>query len=113
MDSEYEIIQKLEVKISSKSVRSSPSLLSELLHDQFEEFGKSGKIFKKEDIVSELPKWTHFEIELSNVRFTRLSSKSILIKYLCTSNGTKSNRSSIWVKNSETWQMIFHQGTVC
>ena len=113
MDSEYKIVEELEVKISSKSVRSNPLALLELIHDEFEEFGKSGKIFKKKDIVSELPKWPHTEIHLSDIRFTRLSNEAILIKYLCVSNDKKTNRSSIWVKESESWQIIFHQGTLC
>ena len=113
MSTEFEIIRILELEISGKEVRASSTRLAELLHDDFEEFGKSGKRFNKSSIVEELPVWDYQKIEVSCFECVSLSKESVLTKYQSLSNGVKANRSSIWVKENNSWQMIFHQGTVC
>lgn len=110
MSTDFEIIKNLELEIAGEEARSSSTRLAELIH---EEFGKSGKRFNKSNIVQELPVWDHQEIEVSRFECVRLSNESLLTKYQSLSNGIKANRSSIWVKENNRWQMIFHQGTVC
>lgn len=111
MDIDFKTVEKLEHEISSKEARADASRLSELIHDNFEEFGKSGRRFSKSDIVSELPTWEHQEIEITDLECVRLSAQALLLKYQSVSNGGRANRSSIWVKDKGHWQMIFHQGT--
>lgn len=113
MDADFEIVEKLEYEISSKEIRSDSSRLSTLIHNDFEEFGKSGKRFSKSDIVNEVPTWDYHEIEIKHLECVRLSVKTVLVKYQSFSNGVRANRSSIWVKENSHWQMIFHQGTIC
>lgn len=113
MNTEFEIIKNLELEISGEKTRADPSRLAELIHDDFEEFGKSGKRFNKSSIVADLPVWDHHRIEIRRFDCVRLSENSVLTKYQSLSNGVKTNRSSIWIKESDHWQMIFHQGTIC
>lgn len=113
MDRILEAVKKLELEISSPEVRSSARKISALLHDDFEEFGKSGRRFTKADIVEELPSWDYQKIEIRNMALVRLSAGTVLVKYQTEAGGALSNRSSIWVKGGDSWQMIFHQGTPC
>lgn len=113
MDQDFKIVEALEHGISSKEIRSNPIRLSELLHNEFEEFGKSGRKFSKADIVNEVPSWNHHEIEITDLTFTRLAASVLLLKYQAFANDVRTKRSSIWVKDNGHWQMIFHQGTKC
>ncbi|WP_436881798.1 hypothetical protein [Staphylococcus gallinarum] len=83
----------------------------EILHPDFEEFGQSGKKFKKEDFCNIDLDSNIYEIEDFDV--VDLSIQTKLCKYILldkTSN-SKSVRSSIWVFYEKDWKLFFHQGT--
>ena len=101
------------MRFPARWFRSDPTRLSLLLHDDFEEFGKSGKRFSKSDIVDEVPTWKYNPIEIHGLECLQLSTEAILLKYKSLSNGVSANRCSVWVNGSNGWQMIFHQGTPC
>lgn len=110
---DFEIVGKLESEISSKEARANTDRLAQLLHDDFEEFGKSGEIYTKAALLVELPTWDYQPIAINDMRFTRLAKNALIVKYLSKVNGVEANRSSVWVKESGAWKMIFHQGTRC
>lgn len=83
----------------------------EILHPDFEEFGQSGKKFKKEDFCNIDLDSNIYEIE--DFVVVGLSTQTKLCKYILldkTSN-SKSVRSSIWVFYEKDWKLFFHQGT--
>ena len=83
----------------------------EFLHPDFEEFGQSGKKFKKEDLLNIDLDSKIYEIE--DFVVVDLSNQTRLCKYILldkTSN-SKSNRSSVWVFYEKDWKLFFHQGT--
>ena len=83
----------------------------EILHPDFEEFGQSGKKFKKEDFCNIDLDSNIYEIE--DFVVADLSNQTRLCKYILldkTSN-SKSIRSSIWVFYEKDWKLFFHQGT--
>ncbi|MRG85685.1 nuclear transport factor 2 family protein [Salinibacillus xinjiangensis] len=106
-------IEALEKKLLQPEVRKSTEELTQLLSNDFTEFGSSGRIFTKQDILDRLPAETSVEMELTNLNLKKLASDVVLVTYTVTINHQKhSLRSSIWKKNSEGyWQMYFHQGT--
>ena len=55
MEEEYREIQSLELELASPETRRNLARLSERLANDFEEFGSSGKVFKKQDILDSLP----------------------------------------------------------
>lgn len=83
----------------------------DILHPEFEEFGQSGKVFKKEDFIE--VDLDSNEYEILNFNEVQLSNNSYLCKYILVnkSSGMASNRSSIWVLYKDEWKLIFHQGT--
>lgn len=83
----------------------------EVLHPEYEEFGKSGKRYRKEDFLQNGLDLSIYEIEEFEV--VVLSAESRLCKYVLfnKTDNVRTNRSSVWVLFEGDWKMIFHQGT--
>ena len=114
-------IEDLEVSLLKPEVRRSAKKISELLADDFVEFGMFGKIYSKQDFVELLPnsKEEKFEkYEASEFQTKEIAVDTVLLTYKASIAFLKTNekiwtlRSSIWQKRGDNWQMIFHQGTV-
>ncbi len=112
-DLDFKVVERLELELSDKDVRKDPERLAEILHQDFEEIGKSGRVFSKSAILSLLTNEEHQPITYSQFRFTKLSDNSVLLKYQSHCNGISARRSSVWIKNKDHWQILYHQGTVC
>lgn len=113
------IIYDLETSLLKSEIRSSASDLDLLLADDFREFGSSGEIYDKKLIVERLPKDTQIspvEFLVSDFQIKELAENIILAtfktdKTLSDKSHVVALRTSIWRKNNNNWQMIFHQGT--
>jgi hypothetical protein len=110
------LLRDLEERLLRSDVRRSPTALGDLLADDFVEFGSSGRVFDKQQIIDAL----HQESARSprsvlDFRTSVLGPRVVLATYrLSWSDGEVSQhslRSSIWKLVGERWQMIFHQGT--
>lgn len=110
---------ELELHLLKPEVRASEQELDRILSDNFLEFGGSGKSFRKAEAITRLPtevapKFTAegFELRELGPNVAQLIYKATIMR-----PGEEiilySLRSSIWQKNNNTWQMIFHQGTPC
>lgn len=84
--------------------------MDDLLADNFEEFGSSGRAFRKSDVLDN--PYTNDNCDLSNFTFVDLAQRVTLVKYKSAARGRTALRSSIWIKNGSTWQLLHHQGTV-
>ena len=109
---DHDIIKSLELELVNVATRKNKDRLCELLSDDFEEFGSSGKVYSKRDILNILPSSKSVIYELNDFRFINLSGDCILAKYKANTSGVGSYRTSIWVKNVNGWQMLHHQSTV-
>jgi len=114
-------IEGLEVALLQPEVRRSAKRISELLADDFIEFGMFGKKFTKQDFVKILPTSTEEKFEkyrASNFVAREITPNTVLLTYKASINFLKTKekiwtlRCSIWKKRGDNWQMIFHQGTV-
>jgi len=109
----YDHLYKLELSLLTSSVRKSTEALDQLLAEEFIEFGSSGKIFNKKEILEILPLEEGFGVySIKDFNLITLSPTVMLARYKATIDGTTSLRSSIWKNNGDTWQMVFHQGTL-
>jgi inorganic pyrophosphatase len=111
------IILELEKRLLVKGIRSNAEALSDLLAQDFIEYGASGKIFtyKPGDVFSDFID-RPIEYSITNFDITNLSEVTILAKYTIQTyneNGfiSFSNRSTIWKCFNGKWKAIFHQGT--
>ena len=99
-------------------VRKSAQDVADLLADEFIEFGSSGRIFNKQQIIESLQHEPPIQRSLVEFHTSVLPPGVILVTYRairrCVADGqpTHSLRSSIWKLIEGRWQMVFHQGTL-
>jgi hypothetical protein len=108
-------LQHLEEQLLQAEVRASPERLSALLADEFVEFGSSGQVFDKKQIIELLREEAPTKRSLSKFESTMLSDTVVLVTYRATRASkppVHSLRSSIWRLSHGRWQMLFHQGTL-
>ncbi len=113
----FDHLKLLESKLLEPGIRKSEEALSELIHDDFIEYGSSGKIYDKSLVISFLKNTQGEKFSVENFYVQQLSDDVALVTYNALkekNDGTKisSLRSSIWRLNNEKWQIIFHQGTL-
>ena len=97
-------LRALEVELHHPGVRSSAERLSQLLHPDFHEVGRSGRQYDRETII----RW---------LRVAPIAPDAALLTYRSAhrqQDGSLAHhtlRSSLWLKTSQGWQMRYHQGT--
>ena len=112
------LIKGLEEKLLRTDVRKNPDILDELLSEDFEEIGSIGRTSSRAEVVNWLvTKEKDIEWTVNEFRIRELSPDLVLAIYRADKKN-KTNiqsagsiRSSLWKKNGNRWQMIFHQGT--
>ena len=111
-------LQALEVELHLAEVRGDAARLDALLHDDFQEFGRSGTAYSKSDIVSQVLNATqHAHVVADNFIVRSLAVDVALLTYRSAQalpDGTLHRhtlRSSIWQRCDTGWRMSFHQGT--
>lgn len=113
-------IRALEEALHRPDVRRSRSAVEALLAEGFVEFGASGSIYHRAEIIDLLvqePEQDDGELRASDYRLTAISPEALLLTYRTRrreSDGSERHalRSSVWKRNGTRWQMLFHQGTV-
>jgi hypothetical protein len=84
-----------------------------MLADDFIEFGSSGGVWNKKQVIDGLQEEVEVVITIENFKALHLATDVVLATYIAINHGeqSKSLRSSIWKLTGDRWQMIFHQGT--
>jgi hypothetical protein len=106
-------IQSLEELLLQSDVRKSEEDIDHLICEEFREYGQSGRIFNKQDIITGLLNETPTQMDMSHFEFKRLSPDLGLATYVVYNHRRQKHslRSSIWMREEEAWKMLFHQGT--
>lgn len=113
-------IRSLEEALHRPEVRRSRETLEALLSDQFVEFGASGAVYNRATIIDLLIQENdsdNDDLRATNYALTSISHDAVLLTYeseRTQNDGSKRYvlRSSIWKRNGDRWQMLFHQGTI-
>jgi hypothetical protein len=112
-----DMLFELERRLAQVGRRVSAEEAASLFADDFVEFGASGKIWSKAEIIAAMSQWAPIERTVENFRVRELSPSVCLVTYKVV-GVTKdkqaspfSLRSSIWRYTGERWQIVFHQGT--
>lgn len=107
-------LRLFEEKLLQPGIRKSVDDLDMLLADDFVEFGSSGRVFHKNDVIDGLLAEPAVKLTLSDFEIHVLAPNVVLTTYhSCRHSDMRhSLRSSIWKLNEGAWQMYFHQGTV-
>ena len=107
-------LKGLEELLLVPDVRRSTRLV-ELLADDFVEFGSSGRIYTKKDIVDLLQAESPVVQTTSAFSVFSLAPDVALLTYKIRRHSEPimdTLRSSVWRRTKGQWQMVFHQGTV-
>ena len=100
-------IFELENRLLTTAVRSSADVLDGLIADQFVEFGSSGRLYSKRDVIAQMVRAPSVTVNIADFRVLAVSPDVTLATY----RTDKSLRSSLWRREGERWRIVFHQGT--
>lgn len=109
-------LQSLEERLLAPDVRLDPDALDALLSDDFREFGSSGKVYSKAEVIHMLTSSAPRRITLTDLECYPLNADVALVTYRSlhhegSGTPTEALRASIWIKQSGAWRLRFHQGT--
>lgn len=111
-------LRQLEESMLAVTVRHNSDRMSELLADDFIEFGSSGRLWTRQAIIDSLAEEKDFSApSIEDFQCKLLSEHIALVTYRAVrkcanaAEWLESLRSSIWTRNNGHWQIRFHQGT--
>ena len=111
-------LKELEEELLTPQARRNRDRLRQLLAEEFEEVGSSGRVFGRQEVLQALAQeqaGADVELSLQNFRAHPLESGLVQVRYQSrrrTVNGDRiAERTSLWRREGTGWQMIYHQGT--
>ncbi|MEO6509822.1 MAG: ribonuclease HI family protein [Nocardioides sp.] len=111
--SDEEHVVAMERALLTDDVRTDRAAVAALLHADWQEVGRSGRLWTRDDILAEIGPIAPVELEV--VSTDRLGPDTILLLWRAGADGRSTLRSSLWVRNGNghggQWQQRFHQGT--
>jgi len=112
---EREVLRKLEEELWREAARFDPRRMDELIAADFFEFGRSGRVYRREDTLAVPRQPIDAVLPLENFRVRLLSPEIAQVTYdsAVTYDGVveHARRSSIWSRTPTGWALRFHQGT--
>jgi len=99
----------LERALLTDDLRSDRAATAALLHPDWQEIGRSGRLWTREEILDEIAPIKPVDLEVISVE--ELSADTILLVWRASADGRSTLRSSLWVRSGGGWQQRFHQGT--
>ncbi len=110
------LLQKLETSLWRSETRFDSHYMESILAEDFIEFGRSGKIYTRKDILNtKAIADIKATLPLPDFKVLPISENVMQVIYISIThyNGLeKANRSSIWRKDNGKWKLRFHQGTI-
>lgn len=100
-----------ELRLLTPEVRADRDAVLRLLHEDFREFGASGRVWDRSGIVEAVAGDLSPVRGTEDVSATRLGPDSVLVTYVLHGPRTTSLRSSVWRRDGDRWRVLFHQGT--
>ncbi|MDN4615606.1 ribonuclease HI family protein [Leifsonia sp. F6_8S_P_1B] len=110
-ESEEALVARLERELLEPAVRSDASRLAELLHPDFEEIGRSGRLWGRDALIQALGDERPSAVGIEVLGTERVADGVILLTARTSDDRGDSLRSSLWVRTGSRWRLRFHQGT--
>ena len=111
-----DLLQDLEQRLLQPCAGGSSDEVCQWLSEDFREFGSSGRMLDRDEVIRARQLDTGRRFLLSDFRTTMLSPDVVLATYRVastdTSTGASSSslQSSVWKKHDGKWRLVFHQG---
>ncbi len=112
-----ERLRSLEESLLKPAVRRDPVRVRALPTDDFVEFGASGRVWNRDQVLELLATENYSEPTVVDFQCALLAENVALLTYRAVRMDTQkevetaSLRSSLWVQKAGAWRMRFHQGT--
>ncbi|MFJ8894027.1 RNase H family protein [Leifsonia sp. NPDC102414] len=111
-ETDAEAVVRLERELLDPAVRADASRVAALLHPDFEEIGRSGRLWGRDAIVQEIAADDGAAAAGLDVLGTEALSPGIILLTSRTVDARGSSlRSSLWLRVDGRWRLRFHQGT--
>ena len=110
MEGDLERVVARELALLDAEVRRHPDRVRAFLHSDFLEFGASGRVWDRTSIA-EVTSGVDEPITATDVEVRRLRPDVALLTYRSHAGERHALRSSVWVRESGDWLLVFHQGT--
>jgi hypothetical protein len=110
------LLRCLEERLFDSAVRRSAADVDALLADEFLEFGRSGRVYDKRQIIELMRDEAPAERSLSDFEARPLAPGVVLLTYRSTAQmgaepPRRTLRSSVWKLDDGHWRFVLHQGT--
>ncbi len=105
-----EVVAK-ELALLRPDIRADATEVAGLLHDDFREFGASGRVWDRQSVAKALAAEPGDGGEAHDLDAVRLADNVVLLTYATGPPARTALRSSLWVRDGGTWRILFHQGT--
>jgi hypothetical protein len=108
-----ELLLKLEQRLMDPVFRKDRAQVSALLAEGFREFGSSGRVWSRDEILNPsetgAPLVEDFAINTIVPELVQVTYRTL--KTIPGGTPQAALRSSLWIRRGDRWQMLFHQGT--
>jgi hypothetical protein len=107
-------LRRLEESLWRAPTRFDRSYMDEILAPEFFEFGRSGRVWSREDVLSSPRRPLNAQLPLPDFTVQMVSDDVALVTYQSRVDSDEvelGNRSSLWRSTDRGWKLIFHQGT--
>jgi hypothetical protein len=109
-------LSELEKRFLNSATGCNAALVTSTLTPDFQEFGTSGLVYVRADIVDALADEPPTTISAEDFDVRVISADAALLTYKSTKTvdgaaSVRALRSSLWVRRDGEWRMLFHQGT--
>jgi hypothetical protein len=110
-------LRSCEQSLLDPAVRRDRAHVEQFLAEDFEEFGASGRVWTRTEILDELANERYVPPTIEDFRCVMIADAVALVTYRSVKSSghaeaqITSLRSSIWTKKDGFWKLRFHQGT--
>jgi hypothetical protein len=112
---DQEELQRLEEALWQQSTRFDLGFQEARFAQDFFEFGRSGRVYRRDEVISTDSAPILAKLPLENLRFRVLDVNTVQLTYNSAAeyNGVVeyARRSSLWSGTATGWVLRFHQGT--
>jgi hypothetical protein len=114
---DYAHLRACEEALLDPSVRRDRARVGALLAEDFQEYGSSGRVWSREEIIESLASEERTRFAMEDFKCDWIAESIALVTYRSVRTDAQSGaqsialRSSLWVNKSGDWRMRFHQGT--
>lgn len=107
-------LRELEESLWRSETRFDQDYMNRIMAPDFGEFGRSGRIYQRAEILGMPYQKIDAKLPLENFNVRLIDTNVALVTCISQVQYDElqiSNRSSIWSRTSAGWQIRFHQGT--